>query len=101
LFFFASQWSVVAQIMMNSIASPIVAITLNSLMYNKVESIVEKDNLEELLAVKEVWLNIGKVIGVAGFMLLYPVLNTISIYIIVLVTNTCYILSYFIYKHMK
>lgn len=101
LFFFTSQWSVVAQIVMDSIASPIVAITLNSLMYNKIESIVEKDNLEELLAVKEVWLNIGKVIGVAGFMLLYPVLNTISIYIIVLVTNTCYILSYFIYKRMK
>ena len=101
LFFLTSQWGVVAQIVMDSIAAPIVAITLNSLMYNKVESIVEKDNLEELLAIKEVWLNIGKAMGVAGFMLLYPVLSTISIYIIVLVTNTCYIFSYFIYKYMK
>lgn len=100
LFLFSNRFGVASQMLLDSIASPLVAITLNSLMFNKIESAAQKDNLEELLAVKEVWLGGGKVIGVAGFMLLYPLLNTRWIFVLVLVTNLCYVLSYFIYKWM-
>lgn len=100
LFLIAGQTGVVLQMTMDAIASPLVAITLNSLMYNKIESVVQMDNLEELLAVKEVWLNTGKAIGVAGFMLLYPLLGQGWILTLILVTNLCYVLAYYIYKWM-
>lgn len=100
LFLWATQFGVVSQMTMDAIASPIVAITLNSLMYNKIEKVSTLDNLEEMLAVKEVWLNAGKVLGVAGFICLYPLLSRQGIYVIVLVTNLCYVLSYYIYKGM-
>lgn len=101
LFLFAGQMGVVLQMTMDAVASPLVAITLNSLMYNNIESIIRLDNLEELLAVKEVWLNIGKVAGVAGFMILYPLLRLQWVFALILITNLCYVFSYYIYRCLE
>lgn len=100
LFLVQHQVSVVLQMIMDAVASALVAITLNSLMYNSIETSVCRDNLEELLAVKEVWLNIGKCVGVAGFICLYSYLSMQWIFVIVLITNLCYVASYYIYRYM-
>ncbi|MEG1752372.1 MAG: MFS transporter, partial [Christensenella sp.] len=101
LFLLANEYGVILQMILDSIASPLVATTLNSISYNKIESEAKNDNLEECLAVKEVWLNAGKVVGIGGFMLLYPFLSSKYIFAIILVTNLCYVLSYYIYKFME
>lgn len=98
LFILANQLGVISQMILDSIAAPLVAITLNSLIFNNVESSIKNDNLEELLAVREVWLDFGKVVGVVGFLLLYPMLSQMWIFIIVMVTNLCYVGSYHIFK---
>lgn len=100
LFLFSHQVSVVLQMTMNAIAAPLVAITLNSLMYNKIESVKRVDNLEELLAVKEVWLNTGKSAGAAGFICLYPLISRQGILAVLLITNLCYVFSYYIYRYV-
>lgn len=100
LFLLQNQLGLTAQIIMDSIASPLVAITLNSLIYNKLEKIGQNGKTEEAIAVQQVWLNFGKVAGIAGFMVLYPLLNYAAVLLIVLITNLCYVLSYFLFKRI-
>lgn len=100
LFLLQNQLGLTSQIIMDSIASPLVAITLNSLIYNKLETIGKNGKTEEAIAVQQVWLNFGKVTGIASFMLLYPLLNYSAVLVIVLITNLCYVLSYFLFKRI-
>lgn len=101
LFLFQNQFGVIGQMGLDAVASPLVAITLNSLIMNIIEgSAKQHNNLEELLAVKEVWLHLGKVAGVLMFILLEPVISRPAMYIIMLVTNLCYVFSYVMYKQI-
>lgn len=98
LFVLANTPGMIAQTIMNAIAAPIVAITLNSLNFNSIERASRNDDLEESLALKEVCLNTGKATGVAIFLVMQSYLTTGWIYAILLILNLCYVASYYIYR---
>ena len=101
LFLFQNEYGLAAQLLLDAVASPIVAVGVNSQTYNLLERLSGGSRTEEAISVQSVWQNLGRALGAGGFMLLYPILSYPAILALALVTNLSYVASYFLFRRIE
>lgn len=101
LFLFQNEYGLAAQLLLDAVASPIVAVGVNSQTYNLLEQLSRGNREEEAISVQSVWQNLGRAVGAGGFILLYSILSYPALLALALVINLCYVISYYLFRRIE
>lgn len=101
LFLFQNEYGLAAQLLLDAVASPIVAVGVNSQTYNLLEQLSRGNREEEAISVQSVWQNLGRAVGAGGFILLYSILSYPALLALALAINLCYVISYYLFRRIE
>ncbi|MGL4391905.1 MAG: hypothetical protein ACRCSK_00490 [Fusobacteriaceae bacterium] len=97
LFLFKNKFGIYGYAIFNSIATPALSIGLVSIAYAIIEVYSKKYRQIEYLAVREVYSNAGRVLGIFLFILVSKKIDSPMIMYFVMALNCCYMVAYIIY----